>query len=209
MSSLERNRETRAAHPESREFIDQCQPEFRAITTPFGRVGIRLEVTFWRALEAVSGQEGRSVSALVSDIVGEAKKGGINATSALRCYVMRRYLQDSELLELVSTPLKRSMLLQSGPFPSIAVTRAGEIVSASSGFAQYLQASTNLAFLNSDVVRIRFDLPFDALLAKVSNHEFFECGMLIIHGAVERRTVARVIGLPPKPCDSVVAYILQ
>ncbi|MFC0219689.1 putative DNA-binding ribbon-helix-helix protein [Pseudochelatococcus lubricantis] len=184
------------------------QPEFRAIATPRGRTGVRLEVTFWRALANLCERDSLPMPLLVASIVESARRQGINATSALRCYVVHRLVREAAAVKAVSTVAQRIQLLIAAPIPSIALTGRGDIICTNIEFIKYLRIHEDSAFSDS-ALKLEFDVPIDALVSAIQTRGRVESGLNIAYGAIGRRTIARVVPVPPLPAEALVAYVLQ
>ncbi|HXT09141.1 MAG TPA: ribbon-helix-helix domain-containing protein [Roseiarcus sp.] len=61
----------------------------RSLTIAGHRTSLSLESAFWRRLEALAGQRGVSLSALVAEV--DAARGEANLSSALRVFALESY----------------------------------------------------------------------------------------------------------------------
>lgn len=68
----------------------------RSLTIAGHRTSISLEDSFWLALKDVAQTQGRSVTALVSEI--DADRRGIGLSSAIRGYLLDHYRERADMI---------------------------------------------------------------------------------------------------------------
>ncbi|MGB3338038.1 MAG: ribbon-helix-helix domain-containing protein, partial [Devosia sp.] len=113
---------------------------FRTVTAGSGRHGIRLEQTYWKALDNLSSASGIKRSAYIGHIVQRAHEGGLNASSAVRSVVTDHLLSQNERLAPLANMPKLLTMLQMAPSPSFALDRAKRIVKVNFEFMRYLRS---------------------------------------------------------------------
>lgn len=192
------------------DLLSLCAPQFKTFITPDGRKGVRLESTFWRALAAIGRTNGGSRGALVSRVLLDARTLGINATSALRSIAVNHLMNEVERLQSAAAAQDTVRLLQLAPAPVFSADRRLRLVQANSEFRRYLRLVLGGVDAGpSDKVQLSFDTPASTLVNELDKGEAIEIGMLITVGVRERRSIVRLVSIPPPPGRVIVGYVLQ
>lgn len=184
--------------------------EFRTLTTPYGRTGVRLEQVFWQALAQLSAEAGQKRSRFVGDIVGAANQLDLNATSAIRSSTVDLLLRKLDRLKPIAQTSAMIGLLQAGPAPAFALDRRKRLLQSNAEFLRYLRSVAGSGAAGvADAAQLAMDRPLEDLFAGIGAGQTTECGLSIRCGNRERRTTVRILMVPPEPSSVLVGYILS
>lgn len=187
---------------------DWAIPIFRAVTTPSGRQGLRLEAVFWDAIARIAKQENRKTSDLIRDFVGQDRPGGVNVSSWVRSAVVKRLGEDNERLAPLATPMAIVKLMQMAPTPSFALDRKKNLVRVNDEFVRYLRTVVSRTG-PVEKAQLQLDRPAESLFAELEPGMAIECGMSIRVDNHERRTQARIVIPPPAPAAVLIGFIVH
>lgn len=186
------------------------RPEFRTLTTPSGRKGVRLEQVFWNALSLLSARAGQKRSRFVADILEEANEQDINATGAIRSATVDLLMEELQRLRPLANAGTMISLLQASPAPSFALDKRKRLVQANAEFLRYLR-SVGGAISGAtpvDAAQLSLERPLEMLFDELVSGGTTECGISIRFGNRDRRTTARLLLVPPAPASVIIGYVL-
>jgi predicted DNA-binding ribbon-helix-helix protein len=189
---------------------DYATPEFRAVQTPYGRKGLRLERAFWHALSAIADRMHIKRSRLISDVLGETGTDD-NATSVLRSYAVHQIEQELSTLRQQSELAFLLPVMQHAPTPSFAVDRDKRVVRANGEFRQFL-SEVMAEFENSsrDTLVFKLERPVEDLFEELGQSgQSCECMVNIIVGNRLRQFRAKLVAVPPHEPQVLVGYVLN
>lgn len=191
--------------------IDAAEQQFRTVTTPDGRAGIRIEKIFWESLTDISVSLGIKRSALVATVIERAKAGNINVASALRSYVALVQRNENARLKGLLTTQQVVKLQQLSPVPSFALTRQKRLISANAEFVQYLRGISGdpASAVTPEVAQLSLDRPIEELFEELrSDGASARCVLTIRVDDRNRRAACKVVAVPPLPAQAIVGYLL-
>lgn len=186
------------------------ETQFRTVTASAGRHGMRLEQTYWKALDNIAVASGMKRNAYIGHIVERAHEGGLNASSAVRSVVTDHLLSQNERLAPLANASRLLTMLQMAPSPSFALDRSKRIVKVNFEFMRYLRsvAGSTTGSVPVDTAQLTLDRPTEQIFAEVEPGTSIECGVAIRVDNRERRSTARILVVPPGPASVLVGYLL-
>ena len=191
--------------------IEAAEPQFRTVTTTRGRSGIRIERVFWDNLTAISRALGIKRSELVGNVIERARAGKINVASALRSYVAIVQGTEADRLRGLLNTEQIARLMQQAPFPSFALTRQKRLISANTEFVHYLRGLSGdpAHAVSPEVAQLSLDRPIDLLFEELkSDGASARCTLTIRIDDLHKRTLCKIVAVPPLPAQAIVGYVL-
>jgi predicted DNA-binding ribbon-helix-helix protein len=184
---------------------------FRAITTPQGRRALRLENSFWDALELVCRERGISRNALVAEIAGNRNGELGNLSSNVRSYIVDFLRERSERLARQVEPNALIALMQQAPLPSYAMSRERKLLKVNREFLRMLQlvSGSPSTAISLETIQLSIETPLATIISEIeTDNRPHQCAVTISVGNKARKAQTRVVGLPGTPVPAVVGYIL-
>ena len=203
--------ELEPATPPADELFAAAEPQFRTVSLPGHRAGIRIERIFWDSLTDISAGLGIRRSALVGNIVARARAGELNVASALRSYVAMVHRAENARLKSALAPASLVKLQQLAPLPSFALTRQKRLVSANAEFLQFLRAiaADPTRAVTPEVAQLSLDRPIEEVFEHLrQDGAWLRCQLTIRIDARQRRATCKIVAVPPAPSQAVVGYVL-
>lgn len=117
---------------------DPFTPHFRAINSGGKRRGFRLEGVFWKALDAVTRNDGVTVSDYVAKL-NDHKTGDSGLSSFLRASIMQRVLEQDDKMRKRLESFNSRTIVAACPVPGFIISVDKKILFQNSGFLMYLQ----------------------------------------------------------------------
>jgi predicted DNA-binding ribbon-helix-helix protein len=188
---------------------DAVRTEFRAINTPDGRKGMRLEHVFWASLDRIAAQQGLSRSQLLRQILSHSGASEANASSVVRSFVAAQLDRENQTLRQELDPLRALRLLQQAPVPSFALDRQKQLVQVNPEFVQYLRSivGPRQQVVSPDVARLSLDRPVEEIFAELAPGRTVRSVAIVRVDNAQRRAVVRLHGVPPYPPRLLVGYV--
>ena len=193
------------------ELLAAAEQQFRTVTTPGSRAGIRIERVFWDSLSDISTGLGIRRSALVNNVISRARPHGLNVASALRSYAAMVMRAENGRLRGVLAPASLVRMQQMAPVPSFALTRQKRLVSANAEFLQFLRgiASDPTQPVTPEVAQLSLDRPIEDVFEQLrQDGASLRCQLTIRVDARHRRAACKIVAVPPAPSQAIVGYVL-
>lgn len=185
---------------------------FKAVTTPQGRRALRLETSFWNALDLVCRERGMSRNALIAEIAQMQQHDTGNLSSSVRSYLVSFLHDRSERLARQTEPSSLIALMQQAPLPSYAMSRERKLLKVNREFLRLLQlvSGSPSAAISLETIQLSIETPLAAIIEEIEmDGRPHQCGVTISVGNKVRKAQTRVVGLPGTPVPAVVGYILS
>ena len=144
------------------------KPYFRVVKSGNKRHGFRLEGVFWKALHAVTKTDGMSLADYVARL-SDVKTGEAGLSSHLRASVMKRALEQIELLRERMGKFSSRSIVAACPAPGIIISVDKRILYQNSAFLMYLQSG--FGGLDHDKamgqITLALEIPFAELIEEM------------------------------------------
>ena len=142
----------------------EFMPVFRAVGTPRGRRGIRLEAIYWEALRRLADTGDRSVGEEV-ELTAGGTPDQTNLASRLRVRVVRWLFERVRRLEALTGADTANAIVQASPSPAFALTADKRIAFYNPAFLHLIQS--RFVEVKPDVMRRGLRLSLDTSLDQV------------------------------------------
>lgn len=186
-------------------------PEFRAVTVGGKRKGLRLEKVYWDALQHLAGKRNVKRSELIADVLSDPQLAGLNAASALRCFLMSQLQSENESLSRQLGEINVVSLLQTAPVPAFAIGRDRRLISVNPEFAQVVRVVSGNMSANHppDASQLTLETPVSQLFAELnSGASSVRCNYLLSVEDRRRRGQAKIVRVPTYATSVLVGYLL-
>ncbi len=186
-------------------------PEFRAITVGGKRKGLRLEKVYWDALQRLADKRSAKRSDLIAEVLSDPQLAGINAASALRCFLVSQLQAENDSLSRQLGEINVVGLLQTAPVPAFAIGRDRRLISVNPEFAQVVRVvSGNMsADHKPDASQLTLETPVSQLFAELnSGASSVRCNYLLAVEDRRRRGQAKIVRVPTYATNVLVGYLL-
>lgn len=192
------------------DLLSVSTPEFRAVPTPDGRKGVRLERAFWQALAGLAERAGVKRSKVISDVLHEATDLGLNSTSALRSYAIRQLDQELQAAQEKTALAFAVPMMQQAPVPSFAVGLDKRLIRVNGEFNHFLRILfAEMGEAVRSGLQINLERPVAQLFEELgSSGQSCECMMNVVMGSRVRRVRTRLVAVPPHDPTALVGYIV-
>lgn len=138
----------------------QADMKFRVLRLGKTRKAFRLETPFWRALEIIAREKGRTLEDEVSSKLDSVPEGA-NHSSALRVGAIADMIAFWQVAESRASRLQWAHVLEASPSPAFALTESRRIICANSALLKAIRGHRLAA--NSGPTEVAIDLPAQAV----------------------------------------------
>lgn len=191
---------------------DWATPEFRTVSTPMARKGLRLERAFWRALGTISESMGLKRSKLIAHLLEEAGDFHLNSASALRSFAVHCMEEELERVRALNEASFSVALLQQAPVPSFAINRSKRLIRVNGEFNHFIHilfAETGDDDASARSVQINLEMPITQVFEELgSSGESRQCMMNVLMGSRARRIRTKLVAVPPHDPTVLVGYVI-
>jgi predicted DNA-binding ribbon-helix-helix protein len=190
--------------------VDWATPEFRTVSTPVARKGLRLERAFWSALGTISESMGLKRSKLIAELLEEAGEHKLNTASALRSFAVHSMAEELERVRALNEASFAVSLLQQAPVPSFAINRSKRLIRVNGEFNHFI----HILFADGDSagsrgVQINLETPLAQIFEDLgTSGESRACMMDVLMGTRVRRIRTKLVAVPPHDPTVLVGYVI-
>lgn len=191
---------------------DASAPVFKALTVPDGRRAMRLERSFWNALEFIAKEYRLSVGEAVSTIE-QAHLNETNLTSAVRHTCIHALAEEVEDARAWFSEASVQHLLNACPSPVFALSSSKKLRYTNQAFLKYVRTN----FVGADTkapdaaLRLQIDTPMEELIARLleTRNQPISVGFAI--GMNERRIRGSINALlaPEWEHQTILGYVVS
>lgn len=191
--------------------LDWSTPEFRTVSTPEARKGLRLERAFWRALGTIGESLGLKRSKLIARVLQEAGELQLNTASALRSYAIHFMESELDRVRALNTSSFAVSLLQQAPVPSFAVDRSKRLIRVNGEFNHFIR------ILFAEVgdspspraLQINLETPVGQIFEELgTSGDSRNCMMNVLMGTKVRKVRTKMVAVPPHKPTTLVGYVV-
>lgn len=191
--------------------VEWATPEFRTVSTPKARKGLRLERAFWSALGTISESMGLKRSKLIAELLQEAGEHKLNTASALRSFAVHSMAEELERVRALNEASFAVSLLQQAPVPSFAINRSKRLIRVNGEFNRFI----HILFAEGDDsahphgVQINLETPLAQVFEELgTSGESRNCMMDVLMGTRVRRIRTKLVAVPPHDPTVLVGYVI-
>ncbi|WP_305988991.1 ribbon-helix-helix domain-containing protein [Roseibium sp. MMSF_3544] len=171
-----------------RAHTEASEPHFRAITTESGRRALRLEGSFWKALDFISKEYQVSVGEIIS-CIERAHVNDKNLASAVRHVCIHAMTEQLNETRNWFSGTSIQNLLSANPAPAFVLSKERQIKFTNEAFLKYVR--TNFAGTGSQgespSLRLHIDAPMDDLFMRLNDNQNRPITVGFAIGMYERR----------------------
>lgn len=191
--------------------VDWATPEFRTVSTPMARKGLRLERAFWRALGTISENMGLKRSKLIARLLQEAGECRLNTASALRSFAVHAMEEELERLRALNEASFSVSLLQQAPVPSFAINRNKRLIRVNGEFNHFIRmlfAEVDGSAPSHDV-QINLETPIAQIFEELgTSGDSRDCMLNVLMDTRARRIRTKLVAVPPHDPTVLVGYVI-
>lgn len=191
---------------------DDASPVFRAVMAVGRRRGLRLEKSFWSALETIGKRDGVKIS----DIIERLEENGANTgnlASLLRVYALGWLESCLGEVEEKTAPEKLHALVNACPSPALALSEGKGLRFYNAAFLRYIRMSMPAAEFDQmhTKLQLKIDMNTGDLIERLKSGEAENISLGFVIG-LNNRTVngkLKAVLAPSGGEDFVIGYILS
>ncbi|MES0885239.1 ribbon-helix-helix domain-containing protein [Roseibium sp. SCP14] len=155
-----------------RAHTDASEPFFRAVTTEDGRRALRLEGSFWKALEFISREYQVTVGEIIS-CVERAHLNDKNLASGVRHVCIHALAEQIEETRTWFSSTSIQNLLNATPAPAFVLSQSRQIKFTNQAFLKYVR--TNFVAMDpqreTPSLRLHIDTPMEELFERLNENQ--------------------------------------
>ena len=189
----------------------QFEPMYRAISTPSGRHGIRLEHAFWETLKLIADDANCSVGSLVEE-ARMVPSSSNNLTSTIRVLCLTWICRRLDTLEESTSDKMIRSIIYACPTSALALSSDKRLHSFNQPFLRTI--TDKFSILDPEILpsrlRLVMDVQIESLIEQLSNNENQPITVGIAIGVDDRRIRGQLnVILAPSPQRNVIlGYLL-
>lgn len=184
---------------------------FRAITVHGKRRALKLETVFWAAIDRLAALQKKTAPEVLAHAFDE-QGAGSNATSAVRQYVLRHFMEIDRSTQSSMSIEAVANLLNACPSPAFALSGDRRLRLTNAAFLRFVRLSFPGEHPESarNSLRLQIDMPMEELFAAFDDNEGKPVSVGFALGMNERRLRGRISAVPA-PCRDepvILGYIV-